>query len=104
MSRIPIALILTIRSLARAVEHRFRPTGADFDAWLEAHLYLHREPPIGNRSRTIAWSAAEEWPGSIEWYVLDQSVLGVPEHRSMFYEIPFADLVRMPAPRWSEWR
>jgi hypothetical protein len=88
-----------IRTLARSVEREStrRPASAEFYAWLTSHKYVDRQPPIGNRSRTIAWSAAEQWPGSIEWYILDDSVIGVPEHRTMFYEIPFADLARMPS-------
>lgn len=65
--------------------------------------------PVGERSKTIAWSADESWPGSVEWYILDETVIGLPEYRGFFYEIPFADLTHMPsvAPPetvWSERR
>lgn len=87
-----------IRTLARALEHRCarEAAGAEFDAWLSAHSYLGRGAPDGARSKAVAWSAAEAWPGSIEWYTLDDSVIGRPERGGLFYEIPFADLERMP--------
>jgi hypothetical protein len=31
------------------------------------------------------------------WYILDDSVIGKPERGGLFYEIPFADLARMPS-------
>jgi integrase len=91
-------LYRTIRTLARTIEReRARQmAGPQFDAWLDEHCYTGRDLPQGTRSKTIAWSAAEAWPGSIEWYVLDDSVIGAPEHGCLFYEIPFADLELMP--------
>jgi hypothetical protein len=93
------ALYRIIRTLARTVEReRARQmAGPQFDAWLGEHRYIGRDLPLGARSKTVAWSAAEEWPGSIEWYVLDDSVIGASEHGGLFYEIPFADLAHMPA-------
>jgi hypothetical protein len=92
-----LALWQAIRALARILEHsRARQAaGAEVEAWLAAHCYIGREPPGGDRSKAVAWSAAEEWPGSIEWYTLDDSVIGRPERGGMFYEIPFADLERL---------
>ena len=96
------ALNRAIRTLARTVERSgsIRAAGAEFYQWLATHTYNERSLPLGNRSRTIAWSADESWPGSVEWYILDETVIGVPEYRGYFgyfYEIPFADLARMPS-------
>jgi hypothetical protein len=88
-----------IRTLARTLERSgaVRIAGAEFYQWLDTHKYSERAVPRGNRSRTIAWSAEEAWPGSVEWYILDETVIGLPEYRGCFYEIPFADLARMPS-------
>lgn len=93
-----VSLKRAIRVLARTLErHRDRvAAGAEFEAWLASHRYLGRAAPDGTRSKAVAWSAAEDWPGSIEWYILDDSVIGRPERGGLFYEIPFADLARMP--------
>jgi hypothetical protein len=93
-----LALRQAIRALARTLErHRDRvAAGAEFEAWLAGHCYPGRAAPDGARSVAVAWTAVEEWPGSIEWYTLDDSVIGRPERGGMFYEIPFADLERMP--------
>jgi hypothetical protein len=93
-----VALKQAIRALARTLErHRDRVgAGAEFEAWLARHCYLGRAAPDGARSKAVTWTAAEEWPGSIEWYTLDDSVIGRPERGGLFYEIPFADLERMP--------
>jgi hypothetical protein len=93
-----LALRQSIRAVARTIERQRarEAAGAEFEAWLVTHCYVHREPPNGPRSKTVAWSAAEAWPGSIEWYILDDSVIGRPEHGGLFYEIPFADLERIP--------
>lgn len=93
-----VALKQAIRALARTLErHRDRiAAGAEFEAWLASHCYLGRAAPDGSRSKAITWTAAEAWPGSIEWYTLDDSVIGRPERGGLFYEIPFADLERMP--------
>jgi hypothetical protein len=92
------ALKQAIRVLARTLErHRARlEASAEFEAWLARHCYLGRAAPDGARSKTVTWTAAEEWPGSIEWYTLDDSVIGRSERGGLFYEIPFADLERMP--------
>ncbi|HXB24588.1 MAG TPA: hypothetical protein VNV25_07665 [Gemmatimonadaceae bacterium] len=93
-----VALKQAIRALARTLErHRDRvAAGEEFAAWLDSHTYLGRAAPDGARSKVVTWTAAEEWPGSIEWYTLDDSVIGRPERGGLFYEIPFADLARMP--------
>jgi hypothetical protein len=93
-----VALYRTVRALARTLErHRDRvAAGAEFEDWLTRYCYLGRAAPDGARSKAITWTAAEEWPGSIEWYTLDESVIGKPERGGLFYEIPFADLERMP--------
>jgi len=77
-----VALRQAIRMLARTVEHQRarRAASAEFEVWLSAHSYVGREVPDGARSKAVAWSAAEEWPGSIEWYILDDSVIGRPEY------------------------
>ena len=92
------ALKQAVRALARTLErHRDRvAAGEEFQDWLDRHTYLGRAAPDGARSKAITWTAAEEWPGSIEWYTLDDSVIGKPERGGLFYEIPFADLERMP--------
>jgi hypothetical protein len=92
-----LAVRQAIRALARTLEiqRAWDAAGAEFHRWLVNHCYLGREAPPGPRSKAIAWSAAEEWPGSIEWYILDESVIGRPEHGGLFYEIPFADLERL---------
>jgi hypothetical protein len=92
-----LALRQAIRALARTLEcHRVREAaGPKFDEWLAEHCYFGRQAPTGARSKTIAWTAAEAWPGSIEWYTLDDSVIGRPERGGLFYEIPFADLARL---------
>jgi hypothetical protein len=93
------ALNRAIRSLALTVERSgsMRAAGAEFYAWLSTHRYNDRALPVGERSKAIAWSADESWPGSVQWYILDDSVIGLPEYRGYFYEIPFADLARMPS-------
>src|SRR5580704_3522926 len=93
-----LALRQAIRMLARTLErHRDRmAAGAEFEAWLASHCYLGRAAPDGARSKTVTWTAAESWSGSIEWYTLDDSVIGRPERGGLFYEIPFADLEHMP--------
>ena len=93
-----VALYRTVRALARTLErHRDRvAAGAEFEDWLTRYCYLGRAAPDGARSKAITWTAAEEWPGSIEWYTLDESVIGKPERGGLFYEIPFADLEHMP--------
>ena len=93
-----VALKQAIRALARTLERqRDRvAAGAEFKAWLAIHCYLGRAAPDGARSKAVTWTAAEAWPGSIEWYTLDDSVIGRPERGGLFYEIPFADLERMP--------
>lgn len=75
-----LALKQAIRTLARTLERdRNRiVAGAEFEAWLARHCYLGRAAPDGARSKTVTWTAAEEWPGSIEWYALDDSVIGRP--------------------------
>jgi hypothetical protein len=105
------ALNRAIRLLAQTVERSgsIRAASAEFCQWLDTHKYSERALPVGNRSRTIAWTAAEAWPGSVEWYILDETVIGLPEYRGLFYEIPFADLARMPSAAppetvWSERR
>jgi hypothetical protein len=93
-----LAVKRAIRALARTLErHRDRvAAGEEFQIWLDRHTYLGRAAPDGARSKAITWTAAEEWPGSIEWYTLDDSVIGRPERGGLFYEIPFADLECMP--------
>lgn len=93
-----LAVRRAIRALARTMErHRDRvAAGADFEDWLAMHCYLGRAAPDGARSKAVTWTAAEEWPGSVEWYILDDSVIGRPENGGLFYEIPFADLECMP--------
>ena len=93
-----LAVKQAIRTLARTLErHRDRvAAGAEFEAWLAKHCYLGRAAPNGARSKVVTWTAAEAWPGSIEWYTLDDSVIGSPERGGLFYEIPFAELERMP--------
>ncbi len=93
-----LAVKRAIRALARTLErHRDRmAAGEEFQSWLDMRTYLGRAAPDGARSKVITWTAAEEWPGSIEWYTLDDSVIGRPERGGLFYEIPFADLERMP--------
>ena len=93
-----LAVKRAIRALARTLErHRNRvAAGEEFQIWLDRHTYLGRAAPDGARSKAITWTAAEEWPESIEWYTLDDSVIGKPERGGLFYEIPFADLERMP--------
>ena len=93
-----LALKQAIRALARTMEcHRERVSaGAEFEAWLAMHCYVGRAAPDGARSKAIAWTATEGWPGSIEWYTLDDSVIGRPERGGLFYEIPFAELERIP--------
>jgi hypothetical protein len=93
-----VALKQAIRALARTLErHRDRvAAGEEFQSWLDKHTYLGRAAPDGERSKAVTWTAAEEWPGSIEWYTLDDSVIGRPKCGGLFYEIPFADLARMP--------
>jgi hypothetical protein len=102
------ALKRAIRTLARTVErsHATRAASADFYQWLNTHKYNDRALPVGGRSKAIAWSADEAWPGSVEWYILDETVIGLPEYRGFFYEIPFADLARMPsvASPETQWR
>jgi hypothetical protein len=105
------ALNRAIRALARTVEHSgsIRAAGAEFYSWLNTHKYSDRALPVGERSKAVAWSADESWPGSVEWYILDETVIGLPEYRGYFYEIPFADLARMPSvaspeTQWSERR
>jgi hypothetical protein len=93
-----LALRQAIRALAQTMERRSAriAAGAEFEDWLARYIYLGRAAPNGARSKAITWTAAEEWPGSIEWYTLDDSVIGRPERGGLFYEIPFADLERMP--------
>jgi hypothetical protein len=87
-----------IRRLSRSIEKEAALAVArqEFRSWLGVHQFANCEPPSGARSRTLAWSARQDWPGSIQWYILDESVIGAPEYRGMFYEIPFADLACMP--------
>jgi hypothetical protein len=93
-----LAVKRAIRVLALTLE-RYRDrvaAGEEFQIWLDRDTYLGRAAPDGARSRAVTWTAAEAWPGSIEWYTLDESVVGRPERGGLFYEIPFADLERMP--------
>jgi hypothetical protein len=98
------ALNRAVRMLAETVEQSatIRAALAEFDRWLKTHKYSDRALPTGERSKAVAWSADESWPGSVEWYILDETVIGLPEYRGFFYEIPLADLARMPSVASSE--
>lgn len=92
------ALRRAIRALAHTLENPAanNAAGPRFHAWLAGHCQTYSELPTGPRSKTVAWSAAEEWPGSIEWYVIDDSIIGKPEYSDSCYRIPLADFESIP--------